>query len=166
MIELKPDFKLSLFVQGRPRTKGSLKCLGARTKGGKHVLVESHELSKPWRMRMTNEIVREVKHAGLAPGWKPYAGALSVEATFYFEQIGVTSKCSRFPTVNSGENANGDVDKLERNLLDSLQGSGLIADDCNVVELRSSKRWAAKGMPAGVQILVRGLGPLEVGEQG
>jgi len=158
VITLEPELRLSLFVQGRPRTKGSMKCLGARTKGGKHVLVEDHATSKPWRLRMTNEIVREVQRAGLAPGWQSYSGALHVIADFRYERLGPSAQLLAYPTVNAGIYANGDIDKLLRNLLDAMQGSGLVTDDCQVVKLESSKRWAAEDMPAGVQIDVIGLG--------
>jgi hypothetical protein len=155
MIDLTDGLKLSLWVQGHPRTKGSLKCMGKRGKI-KHLLVEDHPLSAPWRTRMNNAIVREVRAA--YPGrWTPYAGPVLVDAVFYFERIGPTALVSPWPTINSGVNANGDEDKLRRNVLDALEGSGLISDDCNVignVTAGPRKRWAAPGLPAGVQIEV------------
>jgi hypothetical protein len=155
MLTLDP-FKFTCWVSGRPATKGSMKCLGARTKGGRHVLVEDHATSKPWRTRMTNEIVRDVRRAGLPGAWKPYVGALLVHAAFYYDQpaTGVGASLP-WPTIEAGCNANGDLDKLLRNLLDSLQGSGLIKNDSQVVQISSSKRWATDG-GAGVMFLVDG----------
>lgn len=156
MFQLDP-FKLSLWVQGRPATKGSMKCLGARTKGGKHILVESHGTAQPWRTRMTNSIVREVKASPeIDGGWRPYVGGMRVTAHFRYERNGPTAQLLSWPMVEAGENANGDLDKLLRNLLDSLQGSGLIKNDAHVVEIVSSKEWAG-GAGAGVHITVEGL---------
>lgn len=153
MISLDP-FVISLFVAGRPATKGSMKCLGARTKGGRHVLVEDHATAAPWRARMTNEIVREVRAAGFTSGWKPYSGGMRVTAHFRYQQTGATAADLHWPMVEAGVNANGDLDKLLRNLLDSLQGSGLIKNDAHVVEIVSSKSWATD---AGVWFMVEGL---------
>jgi len=160
MLVLEPELKLSLWVEGRPRTKGSMKCLGARVNGKKHTMVEDHATSKPWRIRMTNEIVREVRRAGVK-NWVPYSGGLAVRADFRYERLGPSAQLSPWPIINGGIYANGDLDKLLRNLLDALQGSGLIKDDCLVVRLSSTKQWSAPGMPPGVQFSVEGLGKID-----
>lgn len=143
------------FVTGRPRTKGSLKVITPR--GRKPILVEDHEHSKPWRIRMVNEIrmrvpgVARVDHA-------PYAGAVSVYACFYFEQTGDTALASLWPVVNGGVNANGDLDKLLRNLLDALKDARVIKDDSLVCEINARMRWVSEFEPrSGVQCLVRAL---------
>lgn len=156
MLTLDP-FKFSLWIAGRPATKGSMKCLGARTKGGKHILVEDHATAAPWRARMTNSIVREVRSTSPASRkWVPYVGGLRVTAHFRYERTGATAAGLLWPVVEAGVNANGDLDKLLRNLLDSLQGSGLIKNDAHVVEIVSSKEWAGEA-GAGVHITVEGL---------
>lgn len=157
MITLEP-FKFSLWVAGWPRTKGSMKCLGARSPGGKHILVEQVTLSKPWRTHVQNEIVREVRRSVVGK-WTAYEGAVLVDAVFYYERpaTGVGVKLP-YPTIAAGENANGDEDKLRRNILDSLQGCGLIGNDCMVVGhslAGVTKRWAIPGGGSGVQIIVQ-----------
>lgn len=153
MLELEP-FRFSLSVAGRPATKGSMKCLGARTKGGRHILVEDHATAAPWRARMTNSIVRDVRSALAAP-WVPFSGGLSVTADFRYDRTGPTAQLLLWPMVEGGENANGDLDKLLRNLLDSLQGSGLIKNDAHVVDIHSKKRWSTAARPAGVHFIVK-----------
>lgn len=135
---------ISLFVPGRPRTKGSMKCLGGRS----HNMVEQVTESKPWRDKIQRAIVREVRQRLAAEGPLldvplPYTGAVIVSAAFSYERpatgVGVDLP---YPTIEAGVNANGDVDKLFRNLLDALQGSGLIKNDAQVVQGLPSKRWA------------------------
>jgi Holliday junction resolvase RusA-like endonuclease len=48
----------------------------------------------------------------------------------------------------------GDLDKLERAVLDGLVRGGLLADDRHVVELRSSKAFAPGDGEPGVQVAV------------
>lgn len=165
---------IGLTVAGRPRPKGSLKCLGGAG-GRRHVMVEQVEGSKPWKLRMIAEIRREFgiqpvyRAAGGArvvvawkstrdkggPGvWTPYAGAVEVTATFLFERtISVAPKTlgevipshqTDYPTADDF----GDLDKLQRNLGDALQQSGLISEDRNIVTWIARKRWADKGASA------------------
>lgn len=145
---------LSLFVQGRPRTKGSLKPIVDWKKRTVR-LVEDHAHSAPWRKDMQRDIVRKIRE-GVIPGEKfePYSGPIKVTATFYFERNGPTAQTLPFPTLNAGENANGDLDKLIRNLLDAMEGCGLIANDCMVVDLNVRKRWSPTNLPPGVQFSV------------
>jgi hypothetical protein len=158
VITLEP-FKFALWVAGWPRTKGSMKCLGARTRGGKHILVEEVTLSKPWRTHVQNCIVRHVRAELPGQTWSVYEGAVLVDAVFHYERpatgIGVDLP---YPTIPSGANANGDEDKLRRNILDSLQGCGLIKNDCMVVGHSMAgvtKKWAPEGGASGVQIIVQ-----------
>lgn len=167
---------IGLTVAGRPRPKGSLKCLGGAG-GRRHVMVEQVEGSKPWKLRMIAEIRREF---GIQPvvraaagkrvvvGWKsmrdkggpgvwtPYAGAVEVTATFLFvrtlsvapKSLGevIPSHQTGFPIADDF----GDLDKLMRNLGDALQQSGLIAEDRLIVTWITRKRWAEEGASAGV----------------
>ncbi len=158
MIDIASGIIGRLWVQGRPRTKGSLKCLGSSAVS-KHVLVEDHKLSKPWRNTMTNAVralIAEYMRDSGPLSWEPYAGAVEVRLTFFFErEIGVSgnvvpSSQSAYPYAMTI----GDLDKLDRNVLDALVGGGLIADDRYVCRIVSDKRWAAKGNPGGVQIHV------------
>ena len=147
---------LVLFVPGHPRSKGSMKCIGARGKA-KHVLQEQVTLSKPWRERMQRAIVQEVRRGGAGVGAAalPWTGPVRVRIGFYFDRpetgVGVSMP---FPVIDAGVNAVGDLDKLTRNVLDALQGSGLIKNDCLVVGIVAEKRWVPNGLGPGVQITV------------
>lgn len=158
MIDLSNGLVGRFWVQGRPRTKGSMKCVGQK---GKHALIEDHKLSKPWRVTMTNEIRRTIADAGYHGlpgdgGWIPYAGPTEVRITFFFERIvGVSGDVWPSHQTPYPESMDvGDLDKLDRNVLDALVSGGLIADDRFVCRIVSDKRWAAKGNPGGVQIQV------------
>ena len=148
------------FVQGRPRTKGSLTPQMSRGAGGKlrvH-LVESGEYAVPWKRTM----IREIK--GLAAAGEMhfgYAGAVSVNASFIFEQeVGADGEVwpshrTPYPTAIDI----GDLDKLLRNLLDALTQSGLIKDDSQVAQISSVKQWRKPHLhkAAGVLVEVRAL---------
>jgi Holliday junction resolvase RusA-like endonuclease len=148
---------ISLFVPGHPRTKGSLRpeVDWARRKVR---MVEQVEQSKPWRQKMQAYIVRKVREQERPGKWEPYAGPLSVGVVFAYERprtgVGVDLP---YPIIEAGENANGDVDKLLRNLLDALQGSGLIKNDAQVCETTAAKMWETDAIPAGAHIVVHTL---------
>lgn len=133
-----------IWIPGRPRSKGSLKVISPR--GQKPRLIEDHKHSKPWRQQMV-KAMRD-------PQREPYAGPVQVVATFVFERHGVTSKQLLWPTLNAGVNAQGDLDKLLRNLLDALTDARVIVDDSQVCQIGSSKSW---GGEAGVRVSVHAL---------
>lgn len=141
----------SFFVPGRPRTKGSLKVITPR--GRKPILVEDHEYSEPWRRKIVSIIRAKIPAVNLA-SHEPYSGPVVVWAYFRFDQNGKTAQEHPYPTVNAGVNANGDLDKLVRNLLDALTDSRLIRDDSQVVRLSAGKCWATEQDQAGVSVLV------------
>lgn len=144
---------LDLWVPGRPRSKGSMKCLGGKS----HNMVEQVSESKPWRQKMQRAIVREISVRMSRPGhdaaaWRPIEAPLSVRLVFVYERPKTGMGTSLpYPTLAAGANAAGDIDKLSRNVLDALQGAGLIKDDAQVVELRARKGW---GERAGVLMQV------------
>lgn len=149
------------FVEGRPRTKGSLTPQMSRGAGGKirvH-LVESGEYAVPWKKTMIRAI-RDQTSVGMERSAGPYAGAVRVNATFVFERtFGVghevwPSHRTPFPTAIDI----GDLDKLLRNLLDALTQSGLIKDDSQVALIVSGKAWADETFPTpGVNVTVEAL---------
>jgi Holliday junction resolvase RusA-like endonuclease len=148
------------FVAGRCRTKGSLKPIVSRGRGGKIVvnLAEQGEYSKPWKLHMIREIMRQCGASKYKPG---HAGAVEVRAEFLFErETGADGKIK--PSSDTPWPSSivwGDVDKLERNLLDALTQSGLIEDDRLVVAIQSRKRWVADATEtAGVRCIVTALG--------
>lgn len=142
-------------VEGKPRPKGSLKCLGGRT----HNMVEAVEGSKPWKLHM----IRTIRHTfGIEPvrqgarvvawrrggsPWEPWAGAVDVQATFRFlpEYSADARKPGQLkPSYDTPwpiADEIGDTDKLCRNLGDALEQAGLIANDRNIVRWAALKRW-------------------------
>jgi Holliday junction resolvase RusA-like endonuclease len=91
-----------------------------------------------------------------ATGWlnEVYAGPVEVRIAFTFERHGVTAKASPWPTVNGGVNAIGDLDKLERNVLDALTDAAILADDSQVCVMSTRKQW---GPEAGVDVVLYAL---------
>lgn len=136
----------AFFVGGRPRTKGSMKVITPR--GRKPIMVEDHAHSKPWRAKLVKAIKARY------PDMQPTSAPISINCDFYFERNGPTAAVLPYPTLNAGVNAAGDLDKLIRNLLDALQESGMILDDCQVVSLISTKNWAGSLGEAGVHVTV------------
>lgn len=141
-------------VDGRPRPKGSLVCKGGRS----HNLVEAVAGSTPWKLHMIREIrkafcLEPVKDGNRVTGflrggepWQPLEGAIEVQAIFRFMPEGEHS----WPI--DGES--GDLDKLERNLGDALEQSGLIANDRNIVSWTARKRWCYEGEVPGAWVQV------------
>ena len=139
------------FVPGRARTKGSLEPKPTRAKGGIIVvnMVESVKLSVPWKNKIINTICRQ---EGWAPpkvvrqrGQKPryvvdheplFPGPIEVRWEARFEREHNEGP-DDWPVLISY----GDKDKLERNVLDALTQSGLIADDRMVVSGTGRKRF-------------------------
>lgn len=134
----------SFHVAGRPRPKGSMKVISRR--GARPVMGEDNPYSGPWRARMVQAIRSQCVYG------EPCARPVQVHATFYFERTGPSAQVLPWPVLKTGVNANADVDKLLRNLLDALQDSKLILDDCLVVSVHTSKRWATDGRIPGVEV--------------
>lgn len=144
----------SFHVGGRPRTKGSLKVITPR--GRRPILTEDHAYSKPWRKTIKQAIQVQIPDV-LRADYEPISVPICVTARFYFARLGPSARALGWPTVNGGANANGDLDKLLRNLLDAMKDARLISDDSIVVEIRSSKRWAVDCppcQPPGIAVLV------------
>lgn len=137
-------------VHGRPRTKGSMKVITPR--GRKPIMVEDHAHSESWRKRIKTAILTQ------CPG-VVFTGPVGVYATFTFDRLGPSAQALTHPVVNSGVNANGDLDKLVRNLLDAMEDSGMIVNDCMVVSVSAVKRWPVPGtgVGGGIEAEVRDL---------
>lgn len=156
MIDLSSGIVGSFRVDGRPRTKGSMKCVGQK---GKHVLIEDHKLSGPWKAEMVKVIREEILDYVLdleGRDWTSYAGPVEVRAVFFFKRENdvrghvIPSHQTPYPTTIGI----GDLDKLGRNLLDALEESGLLVNDKNVCLMTAEKRWAAPNSEGGVQVSV------------
>jgi Holliday junction resolvase RusA-like endonuclease len=114
-------------------------------RGRKPIMIEDHAHSEPWRKRISAAIRTQ------CPG-VVFPGPVSVIATFSFERLGPSAQALSWPVTNAGANASGDLDKLTRNLLDAMEDSGLIVNDCMVVGLDVSKCWTVAS--AGVHVEV------------
>jgi hypothetical protein len=159
---------VTIFVAGRPRTKGSM--LPERAAGNRVHMKESGVYSVAWKRTMILGIweqcgITPLRRKGKIYGFdpEPYAGPVRVDGMFIFERersVAVVkngevweSHDTPFPTANDI----GDEDKLRRNLLDALTQSGLIKDDRYVVGPQqdwnwNGKQWASSVGRAGVMI--------------
>lgn len=137
------DVLAAVAVSGRPRTKGSLKPIHQRLGGGrcKVSLTESGQYAKPWKEAM-------IKAIQAAVPCKQHEGPVMVNLEFLFLPEHGEDVLLDLPIGREY----GDIDKLERNVLDALTQSGLIKDDSQVVQLRSFKVFCHEN--PGVMILV------------
>lgn len=145
MQSLAGDGGVRVWCPGRPRTKGSMKPAHQRGHGGRPCKVwlrEDGEFSVAWKKAM----IAAVRAQAVCDRWP---GAVIVDTTFLFDREGGDD--THWPTGHGY----GDVDKLQRNVLDALTQSALLADDALVVGGRSIKRFVMLGESAGVLITVR-----------
>lgn len=129
-------------VVGISKTKGSLR--NVARKGQKAHLVEQVAGSTEWKDKMKKAFQRLVRlgdgsNPALAlPGY-PYNGAVVVYATFVFEKPATFD--GEFPSTMTF----GDTDKLQRNLGDALQQSGVLREDSRIIEWHAEKRFLRAG---------------------
>lgn len=123
MVFLRTD-SLRVTVEHRPYPKGSMRCLGR----GRHI----NQLvgTKPYGDAVTEaaKLAMQEDRPERFPIRKPTA--LYVDVTFAFPRPKSTPK-SHQPVTRS----TGDIDKLQRNLLDALQAAGVMEDDSQVVDI-------------------------------
>jgi Holliday junction resolvase RusA-like endonuclease len=161
---------LALFrVEGRARTKGSLRPICTRSRDHKVYLKEETKDSAHWRRVVALECQRQQKAAwGALVG---HAGPVEVRLAVYWardlsEARGVApgtvvpSHDTPYPT----EVKMGDADKLARNVGDALEDSGLIRDDAQITDWCIAKRWAPAGSAGWAEILVQEADPLNAAD--
>lgn len=121
-------------VKGHPAPKGSRKFLGGSASK------ESSERCKPWVEAIALSAMGQRLPGGefLPP---PYRIGLR------FVMPRPANPKWDWPTI-------GDVDKLERAVLDGLTQGGLLLDDRHVIRLDSEKEYAAPGKSTGVSIVI------------
>lgn len=126
----------AVWVAGIPRTKGSLDQFHQDTPA-----------SKRWRKLVATEVARDAagrNTIGVGASGVSYAGPVAVRCVFV-RADGV-----------------GDVDKLERCVLDALTDSRVIADDVQVVKLHSDRvERAGPRRGEGAMIVVAAFDPIE-----
>ena len=113
-------------IPGHPAPKGS-RTAGIR-KDGSRFSREASKRAGPWV-----ETVATIARSHRAPGGKPLEPPYEVELAFYMPK----GKRPKYEWPS----ADGDLDKLERAVLDGLKRGGLISDDRHVIDLCSSKRF-------------------------
>lgn len=140
---------VDVWVPGKARPKGSLKVQGRR-------LVESNDDSKPWRAQMAAAFLSDWwMRCGQdrAPRWTL---PVIVEWSAFFTRPAGCELVA--PTSAAGAYATGDKDKLERNILDALQGAakgapGVLADDAQVIFATGTVHWC-DDTPQGLYVRV------------
>lgn len=143
---------VSIFVHGVPVPKGNLK----RSRYGR-TYFEAHVTA--WCDTMATACKAAYRGA-MGPTAQPHSGPVAVELAFSFERPASHGKGQR-RGVRVGKAAKtlppctshrlGDLDKLSRNVLDSLTNGGVIVDDSHVVRLVAAKEY---GGSAGVMVRV------------
>jgi Holliday junction resolvase RusA-like endonuclease len=136
--------EITLFVPGWPVTQGSMSHVG----GGR--LAHPKKL-RPWR----DSIRLMARNTAARTGFHHLPEQpVMVDVAFYLPRRGAADLGRKWPTVRSA----GDLDKLERAVLDALSTigheTGILTDDSAVVSLRSRKWYANDDNPPGVVIRV------------
>ena len=128
---------IEFFVPGTPAPQGSKSFKGIR--GGRGILVESSKALGPWRERVA---LAAHSHADGLMG-----GPIGIRLKFVMPRPKSTPKRTTPPAVKR----NGDLDKLTRAVLDALSNV-IYVDDCQVIDMRCTKRIAEIGEKPGVSI--------------
>lgn len=132
-----PTALLTVEVHGKPAGQGS------KTKNPAGAMYESNPRTRPWRAKVT-DAARQAIHARTAqfrlgqPGsiWAPIEGPIGVLATFTFARPKSHPKRRKTWPITQ---ANPDVDKLQRAILDGLTDAGVWHDDSQVVTVIAHK---------------------------
>lgn len=122
-----------LFVPGTPAPKGS-RTPGRRRDGSVYTRPAS-KAEHPW--------VEAVARVAMSHRRQSPASPYAVHLVFFMPRP--TRPTHAWPSV-------GDIDKLERAVLDGLVRAGVLEDDRHVVELGSRKVWAPSAREAGVHV--------------
>jgi hypothetical protein len=136
--------EVRIAIPGHPATKGSMVCIGRVGKRA-HVVIESHGTAKPWLDAVTLWCRKKLAGRYKAAARQP----LGAECTFTLERpkghygtgrnAGILK--ARFEDAQPVGHDTGDVDKLLRVVLDALQKSDVIPDDCAVIEATTRKSY-------------------------
>jgi crossover junction endodeoxyribonuclease RusA len=135
--------QLRIDVIGRPAPQGSKKT------GAKGQLIESSPHLPAWRKAVRVAAWAAMAAAEIRPHQRPIwpkGVAVAVELTFYVTDSGPEEFPQRITE-------HGDIDKLERAVLDSLTAAGVWQDDRQVVRV-TKERFRATGA-TGVHILIK-----------
>jgi len=124
-------------VYGDPKPQGSK---NASIRGGRVVLYEASKLLPEWR----ETCVMTCRAALLHNKYSTFLGPVSVTMTFFMRPA--KSNKRLYPNMAP------DLDKLCRAVNDSLEISGILSNDAQVVVLLAYKLFADEKEPPGVEI--------------
>jgi Holliday junction resolvase RusA-like endonuclease len=124
-----------------PAPKGSMKCIGARGQV-KHQLIEDNPDTAPWRRAVAAAARTHVPEK--ADPQEPVELVITYSLPRPKSHYGTgrnadVVKASAPPRPST--HGTGDVDKLERNVLDGLQDAGTLVNDAQVTDVAHKKRW-------------------------
>jgi Holliday junction resolvase RusA-like endonuclease len=129
------------WVPGNPKTKGSLDVINSGRGSGGRAVLQDAPASKRWRKMVAYGAGAAM--SGVTQAF-PLGGLVGIVATYWL------------PVWSNEEliaQGSGDIDKLDRNILDALQDAGIYGNDAQVVQCNSVKL-AAAGRPDGAGALV------------
>jgi crossover junction endodeoxyribonuclease RusA len=155
---------LSFAVEGTPKVQGNHR---RNRYGATYEATKGHG---PWRRAVIaaaqSAILgweqRRPLQAGVSRTWEPISDPVSVMVRFRFERpashYGTGRNARRLrddapPLPISGRI--GDIDKLERTILDALTAAEVIVDDRVVAHITADKRWCVDSQQPGAAIYVR-----------
>lgn len=150
---------MKAWIPGRPVPQGS-KVAMQPPNMRRPILKDSNaERLKPWRAQVTMALM-EARRAGE----DPLEGPVKVTLEFVFRRPKDHHGTGRNATTMSAKGrrtpwpcgrGQGDVDKLERAVLDGATDAGVWEDDSQVVELHARKAW---GADEGVHVWIETMG--------
>jgi len=134
--------ELVISIPGHPAPKGSLKCVGGQ--GGRgYVLIEDNARTKDWRATIAYWVRRSWMTHMSARG-QPLGAAITFTLPRPKGHYGTgRNRDVLKPTAPAVpvSHSTGDLDKLLRLVLDALQDTHVLPDDCQIVELTSRKAY-------------------------
>lgn len=139
--------ELVIRIPGHPAPKGSLRC----RRDPSHRLIEDNKRTKPWRDSIAAWVTRKWPTDQYADKGQP----IGAEVTFtldrprYHYGTGRNAQTikERYTTARPVGHDTGDADKLLRLVLDALQDTDVLPDDCAVVETTARKAYTGGAGP-------------------
>lgn len=136
------DHELYIVIPGRAAPKGSLKCVGGR---GRHQLVEDNARSKGWRETVAGWVRRKWPTEQRAAKGQPVGAEITFTLDRPKSHYGTGRNAGQIKSQHVDAlpvgHGTGDVDKLLRLVLDALQDTDVLPDDCAVVEALARKAY-------------------------
>lgn len=138
------DHELTIVIPGRAAPKGSMKCVGRRGRVA-HVILESDQGGhvKRWRENVAMWVRRRWPSDQHAAKGQPIGAEITFTLQRPTNHYGTGRNAGKLKPTYAGAmpvgHNTGDVDKLLRNILDALQDTDTLPDDCAVVEATTRK---------------------------